>query len=189
MPLNKVIIIPEFGWFGDKPSDYTQGGSYLRLLEVDVIDQYVRCMKDELETMSRHVEVLDTRTRPGKSEKDRITAMEDTALTVYAGAGFHKGKNVLARNVAKVFYGSPLSWEIAMAFKETMDEWGRRSYFHFHSTKTFDSETANLNFAKCQSIRIEPFCINACGSMDLAVHLDALGKDLGRLVAEYVKRT
>jgi len=168
--INQVVVIPSLSrdeGFGR----FTDG-----LFESQVISAYVEAMVERLD---------EDRVRYTVQKKDDL--IMPNSLVIYCSAGWGNKDDVEKPNFSKVTIGQSTSRKACEFVNEVLVDWGK-CYAHFlHSTKEVtNSKEVILKHKDTIAVKIEPFLMNGCHTMEYAKNLTILGDMLAQAVVEFL---
>lgn len=175
--IHEILIIPAAGHGG--PGCYSRGHTVDAYAEVDLVDHYVRSLIDELDQSSIRHRLVPTRRAPGTSDEDRYDMAGVNVLPVVCAIGWDASINkVAAANTSTVRFSPDIPTTLASGLVDAMAHWGAL-YVHGHKRST------PVQSATVRGLILEPFKINGPNANQYAARLDALGRDIGRFLADY----
>lgn len=181
--INSILLIPGAGW-SDATGRFSRGATVDAIAEVDVVDLYLGPLYDYLEECNVRVEILPTRKTPGVSEDARLLLEYPGTVQIDLRCGLTRWDGEKRKhNESIVFYSGRHVRRMADRIAEGLGEWGRCSSFGHREgdAREFDAAPG--------SIRILPFCLNGPDAQAYLSRLDALGKELGYAVVQYLGGT
>ncbi len=175
--IHEILIIPAAGHGG--PGVYSRGATIDAMAEADLVDQYVRSLADELDQSSIRYRIANTRKAPGTPEGERCGVPGLNVLPVVCAIGWNQAKNATALfNSSLVKFAPDVSSVLASGLVQTMAHWGAL-YVHGHKC------SAPVQADSLRGLVLEPFKLNGPNASLYAARLDALGRDIGRFLADY----
>lgn len=186
MRFSEVLIIPA----GDHASPIGRMRPPRRvdnLLEVEIIDRYVRAIVDELDDAGVRHRVLPVRRPPGVEPSARHLGIFPGTLVLHCSLGWDDKKRG-ASNKSAAFIGTDEASTLAVLVAETMAHWGQTyvAYEHRGCNPVVDGEDRLLAVEGASGLRLEPFMLNGPSAGLYAEKLEELGRDIGRVVSDFI---
>jgi N-acetylmuramoyl-L-alanine amidase len=183
MYIDNVLIDPGHGYYEAKK--YGTGHNSGKLLEVELVDNYILGICDELDLEGIRWHVLETRKSPGLSDAARQARCQPGMLVLSCHIGEMRLDSVPASTV--LCGKNPRSEDFAEKLAKAMVDWGKQVNWLHTSIISHDTPQDGVLASENIAVQIEPFPINAPCAMDYAARLDVLGRAIGRTVAAYAK--
>lgn len=189
MRIHRVLIIPTAGHLG--AGVYDRGRAVPSMAEVDVVAGYMPALIDELEIEHVRFHTLETHSSPGLTASERIERVEANDLVIHLRAGILPDESKATRNHSIVTYGgcSPAQAKaLAERVTDYLYEWGQCVVFgHVCKTPVKAKADPYIDTSRAIGITIEPFALNGPDAGQYAGRLDRLGRDLGMVIADFVR--
>lgn len=183
MYIDSVLIDAGHGYYETKK--YGSGVSSGKLLEVEVVDNYILGICDELDLEGIRWHVLETRKSPGLSEAARAARCQPGMLVLSCHLGEMKPDTVPASYVT--CGKNPASEDLADRLAKSLTDWGKQVTWLHAAVVSHDIPEQGVLTSENVAVLIEPFPINAPCAEGYAGRLDELGRAIGRTVAAYAK--
>lgn len=152
-----------------------QGECIGNLSEADIIQKYVKALSDELD---------------GCAIRHRIsTAPFPYEFVIHCGLGFYRKppSQRPLENTSRVYMGTPEVNGLACLLSDGLGHWGKVYVSHGHrGAKPVVDREDKLLQVQNGGVRLEPFVLNGAKAAEYACRLEQLGRDMGRIVADYV---
>lgn len=160
MHFNEVCIIPACGYFGDEGT-YDPGASYLNLMEVDVINHFVKCLRDSLEFVKLPYRVLPTLKKPGLSTIERFDFIERLDFVIHLEAKILKGKGPHVKNETLLHHGKGVDQFLLKGLEENCREYGKLASFYHRQQKSVEDPSDKLLMkSEPRGVRLSVFQLN-----------------------------
>jgi len=166
---------------------YSRGREDQNLSECDIVDRYVLGLQEELDECSIRHSICPTRKPPGVTLKDRGTVFPHT-LVLSCAVGWLRPGKAPQSNISRVFYGQKEAGGIAKDMALALGAWGNiyTDYGHRSANAFMDPDDPVITGAGAWGLRLEPFAINGPHAIEYAKRLENLGRDIGRVVTDYL---
>jgi hypothetical protein len=169
MNLREFVLVPT--------TKIGSGNVVGNLSEAVIISRYIKALADELDACSIRNRIGD--------------APHSHEFVIRCGLGWHRGSphKLPAENSSRVYIGQHDASSVATLISEALSHWGKVYCSHGHrsSKPVVDQDDEQLR-AGSGGVRIEPFVLNGANAALYAQRLENLGRDVGRIVADYVAK-
>lgn len=187
MNLHEILIVPSAG-HSSAEGAYTRGHCLGNMAEIDIVDHYVRAISDALDESSVRHRIMDVRRPPGKPEHLRHEGILPGTLVLDCRVGWSdkapsKGPK---NNSSHVYYMRDHLRTLAVTIAEAIGHWGQIYANHGHRGCRPETDDHPLLATVTGGIRIEPFMLNAPMAEQYVLHLEQLGRDIGRSIGDFM---
>ncbi len=177
MRIHEIILIPGAGHSGH--GLYERGHIVEAYAEVDLVDVYARTIREELDNSLIRYRVVNTRKAPGTPLGARHNDVFPHCLPLDLTVGWNEGKVKPLHNHSAISAHPNAPARLVAQLAETLRHWGGL-YVHGHRClEPTEKKTAGITLA--------PFVINGRHADGYAKHLDKLGRDLGRVIVDFLR--
>ena len=177
---HKIIIDPGYG-YSDTNGKFTAGPCHERMIGWELCDAVVNGLVEELTLEGISFDVLPTRKAPGLTPDQRAERMDLGAIVVAVAMGH--GQPISGSRTGF----SALSKDLATKVHKAMMTWGKTITFLHADLGCKPDKKLYPTAQAVEIVEIAPIVVDAPGAFDSANKLEALGRELGRVIAKHAK--
>lgn len=172
--IHEVILVPGM------PSQDREDEPFRR---IDMIDRYAWAVAEQLEQDNIRYRVVNMLKAKGKVLPNGHVGINSLFICLDLSS-----ETLRTKNKSKVFYSNSLSKRLASYLTDGLSDWGSAIAFGHQAANPAPAESWHVLPADAvMALRVEPFSHLGPSVQAYIAKLPALGRDLGRAIADYLK--